>query len=242
MANAYPNRPPYPLQLFDLLLGLVRNESPLILDLGCGTGDLCRPLAPHVKRIDAVDPSAAMIAQGQTLPDGQHPNLHWIHSSAEDFTYPGTYALVVTAESLHWMDWHRVLPLIRHSLTPQGRLAIVLGRGFRNEPWAAEARQLIARYSTNQEYEPYDLLGELAERKLFVLEQVIRTQPVPFTQTVEAYVESFHSRNGLSRDRMGSRAEAFDAQLEAIIARYQSNPVLEFELIADLAWGTPAES
>jgi SAM-dependent methyltransferase len=240
VANAYPTRPPYPHQMFDLLLGLVRDKLPWILDLGCGTGDISRSLAPRVKRIDAVDPSAAMIARGLALPGGEHPNLNWIISTAEDFTYPGPYALVITAESLHWMDWYAVLPQIHRSLTQHGRLAIVLGRGFRNEPWATEVGQLIAQYSTNREYERYDLLRELVERKLFVLEQSIQTQPVSFSQTVEEYVESFHSRNGLSRDRMGSSAKAFDAQLKAIIARYQSASVLEFELIADLAWGIPA--
>jgi ubiquinone/menaquinone biosynthesis C-methylase UbiE len=240
IANAYPTRPPYPPELFDILLGLIQDQSPLILDLGCGTGDISRSLAPHVRRIDAVDPSSAMIARGQALPGGQHPNLRWIVAIAEEFIYPGEYALVVTAESLHWMDWYTVLPRIHRSLTPHGRLAIVLGRGFRNELWAAEVGQLISQYSTNREYERYDLLRELAKRKLFVLEQMIQTQPVPFSQTVEEYVESFHSRNGLSRDRMGSSAKAFDAQLETIIAKYQSNSILEFELIAGLAWGIPA--
>ncbi len=239
VADAYPNRPPYPPQVFDTLLGLIRDESPLILDLGCGTGDIARGLAPHVAHVDAVDPSAAMIVRGQALPGGRHPNLNWISSTAEHFSYPGPYSLVVTAESLHWMDWYAVIPSIRRSLTPQGRLAIVLGRGFRNEPWATEMSQLIAQYSTNREYEPYDLLSELTERNLFVVEQRVQTDPVLFTHTLEVYVDSFHSRNGLSRERMGTRAEGFDAQLKAIIAQYRTGALLQFQVVADLAWGVP---
>jgi SAM-dependent methyltransferase len=239
VANAYPTRPPYPHELFTILLGLIRDQSPTVLDVGCGTGDIARGLAPHVAHVDAVDPSVAMIARGRALPGGQHPNIDWIVSTAEDFAYPTKYALVVTAESLHWMDWYTVLSRIRCSLTTHGRLALVLGRGFRNEPWAQEVGQLIVRYSTNREYEPYNLLTELAKRNLFLPEQAIQTQPIQFTQSVDDYIESFHSRNGLSRDRMGPSAAAFDEQLKAIIAQYQPDPVLTFELVVDLAWGIP---
>jgi SAM-dependent methyltransferase len=239
IADAYPTRPPYPREVFEILLGLIRDESPVALDLGCGTGDISRGLAPHVTRVDAVDPSSAMIARGHALPGGQHPNIRWITSTAEDFAYPASYALVITAESLHWMDWYQVLPRIRQSLTVLGRLAIVFGRGFRDEPWNDEVSPLCARYSTNREYESYDLLAELTTRNLFLPEHHIQTRPIPFSQTIDDYVESFHSRNGFSRDRMGPSAAAFDDQLRAIIARYQFGPMLEFELIVDVAWGTP---
>lgn len=53
------------------------------------------------------------------------------------------------------------------------------------------------------------------------------------------HVEDFHSRNGLSHDRMGSGAQVFDIQLGSIIEMYQPKPILEFELIAEVAWGIP---
>ncbi len=55
VAAAYPSRPPYPPELFEILLGLIRDEPRVVLDLGCGTGDISRPLAPHVSPIDAAD-------------------------------------------------------------------------------------------------------------------------------------------------------------------------------------------
>ena len=239
VAQAYPTRPPYPPELFEFLLGLVQDTPAIVLDLGCGTGDISRPLAAFVDQIEAIDPSHTMITLGQALPGGQHPHIHWIVSSAEDFSFPQTYALVVAAESLHWMDWYTVLPRIHQSLSSQGRLVIVLGRGFRNEPWAFLTSRLIAQYSTNREYETYDLVEELTKRNLFVPEQRVQTQPISFTQTLEDYIESFHSRNGLSRDRMGESAETFDEQLRNIIVQYQPNPILEFELVVDVVWGKP---
>ena len=239
IARAYPTRPAYPPELFDLLRQLIHTTPSVVLDLGCGTGDICRPLAPLVDRIDSVDPSTVMVTLGQALPGGQHPHIHWTVSSAEDFSYPKDYALVVAAESLHWMDWYTVLPRIHQCLTNQGRLAIVLGRGFRDEPWAAALGRLIAQYSTNREYESYDLLEELNKRNLFVPEQRVQTRPVPFVQPLEDYIESFHSRNGLSRDHMGASATTFDEQLRNIIAQYRPDPILEFELVVDVVWGRP---
>ena len=241
VADAYRARPPYPPEVFDILRRLIRDESPVVLDLGCGTGDISRGLAPHVRRIDAVDPSDAMRARGQVLPGGRHPHIHWIAATAEDFVYPDGYALAVTAESMHWMDWHTVLPRIRRSLTSNGRLAIVLGRGFHAPPWAHALGQLITQYSTNRDFEPYDLLTELEARNLFSREDRVQTQPIPFRQTLDEYVESFHSRNGLSRQRMGASAAEFDARLKALVHRHQPQPVLEFELEADLVWGMPAD-
>jgi F420H(2)-dependent quinone reductase len=55
---------------------------------------------------------------------------------------------------------------------------------------------------------------ELAARGLFKLIGIKTTAPVLFRQSVDAYVESFHARNGLSRDRMNANAaREFDGML-----------------------------
>lgn len=50
VADAYPTRPLYPPEVFEILLGLIRDESRIVLDLGCGTGDIRRivPLAQWI--------------------------------------------------------------------------------------------------------------------------------------------------------------------------------------------------
>ncbi len=66
MAAAYAHRPPYADETFAVLKDLLRDDAPHdVLDVGCGTGDLARPLATCVTRVDAVDASAAMIAAGK---------------------------------------------------------------------------------------------------------------------------------------------------------------------------------
>jgi SAM-dependent methyltransferase len=75
---AYPTRPPYPPEVFEILAGLITIEPRVVLDVGCGTGDVARRLAPLVARVDAMDVSWRMIARGRTLLAGDAPNLRWI--------------------------------------------------------------------------------------------------------------------------------------------------------------------
>lgn len=236
---AYPHKPPHPAEVFTVLASLVRDAPRTVLDLGCGTGDIARVFAPQVDRLDAVDPSPAMLARGKTLPGGGHPHLHWVCAAAEDGVYRAPYALVVAAESLHWMEWAVVLPRIGRALSPRGRLALVLGRGFTQEPWREGLDALIRAYSTNRDYAPYNLVDELTSRGLFTPDGGVRTAPVPFMQSVAAYVASFHARNGLSRERMGARAAEFDAQLTAVVHPYAHAAELSFQLVADIVWGHP---
>jgi SAM-dependent methyltransferase len=239
VASAYPFRPPYPDEVYTILAGLMVDAPRLVLELGCGLGEIARRLAAQTDRVDAVDPSQAMLAVARTLPGGERRNIQWCCCTAEEFTYVPGYGLVIAAESLHWMDWHRVLPAIRAALAPRGRLA-VLGRRPDTVPWWRALRPLIPLYSTNRDFQPYDLLEELARRQLFHPEGRATTTPVLFGQSIEDYVESWHSRNGFSRDRMSTaRALEFDARVREIVMPYAQAGLLRYEVQVDLAWGVP---
>jgi hypothetical protein len=95
------------------------------------------------------------------------------------------------------MDWDRVLPAIRVALAPHGSL-VLLDRRLDTVPWWTALRPLIPRYSTNSDFQPYDLREELARRQLFHPVGRATTTPVLFNQSVDDYIESWHSRNGFS--------------------------------------------
>lgn len=237
---AYHLRPPYPADLFDVLDRLIVDTPRAVLDLGTGTGEIARPLIGRVDRVDAVDPSAGMVARARQLPGGDHPRITWICAPAEAAPLRGPYALVTAGASLHWMDWEVVLPRIREVLSPSGMLAIVNTHEL-PVPWEAPLRQLIARFSTNQEYQPYDLIAELERRQLFQRRGHQATVPVRFTQSVADYIESFHARNGLSRDRMGSTAAAFDRELEGLVLPYADAGMVTLHIVGEMTWGLPTK-
>ena len=135
VADAYVNYPPYAAEVFQVLDGLIQDEPRIVLDVGCGTGDVARPLATFVERVDAVDPSAAMIEVGRSRDGGDRPNVRWVCQTAEEFAYDTRYSLIVAGASLHWMDWYKVIPRMAGALSRRGYLAIVGGRGIDTAPW-----------------------------------------------------------------------------------------------------------
>ena len=236
---AYHHRPPYPADVFDLLAALAVDEPRAVLDVGCGTGDVARPLAAKVARLDAVDRSPAMIAKGRGLPGGDRPNLAWIVGEAEDAPLRPPYALITAGESLHWMAWDVVMPRFRHALTPRGCLAIV-GRPEAPTPWREALGQIIQRYSTNRDYQPYDTVDELERRGLFQKLGDERTAPVAFTQSLESYIELFHSRNGLSRDRLTAEAAvAFDDEVRRLVSSHCDDDAVTLQIGGRVVWGKP---
>jgi SAM-dependent methyltransferase len=242
---AYAYREPYPAEIFAILAELITDEPRALLDAGCGTGPLARGLVGRVDRVDAVDFSEAMIETGRRLPGGDDPRLNWIAGNMEEVELRPPYALITAGQSLHWMAWEIVMPRFRSALTPGGYLAIV-GSGIRASPrhttWQDGIGEICARYSTNRDYQPHNLLVELSQRHLFEPLGRRTTAPVPFVQSVADYVESFHARNGLSRDRMAPEAAAaFDRAVTELVAPYATDGMLAFELTGSVVWGRPAQ-
>jgi SAM-dependent methyltransferase len=244
VAASYRYRPTYPPAVFDHLLGLIADEPRTVLDLGCGTGFLARPLAPLVDRVDAVDISEAMIAEGRRLPGGDHPHLRWIVGRAEIVPLHPPYSLVTAGDSLHWMDWEVVLPRLADVLAPTGSLAIlsVDGRvapddsGFQDGLVA-----IIRRFSTYLDWRPdFDLVATLERRGLFRRRGHMTTAATSFRQTVDEYVESFHARASLSWERLAPEAAAaFDATLRRLVLE-RGGPTVELAVQATINWGWPA--
>ncbi len=242
VAEAYPHRAPYPPEVYAKLRELIVDEPRNVLELGCGTGEISRTLAPEVDRADAGDPSEAMIEVGRGLPNGGHSNLSWHASSAEEFSYDAGYSMILTPESLGWLDWEVVFPKMRLALSPHGRL-VVLMRGH-NSSWGAGTLDgIVPRYSTNVDFAPYDLIGELEKSGLFVVEDRVTTQPVPVCQSIDDYIEFWHSRSGFSRERMGTQqAERFDDEVRKLVSPHSTNEMLHYDGVVHMVWGVPGPS
>ncbi|HXK10693.1 MAG TPA: class I SAM-dependent methyltransferase [Vicinamibacteria bacterium] len=242
VARAYHTRPPYPDALFDILEGLMPPGPRTVLDLGCGTGDLAVGFVGRAERIDAVDPSRAMLQVARYRHPSGRLGLHWVESTAEAYRPDRRYSVIVAAESLHWMEWQDVLSWIPRALAPEAALALVSGRELGPLPWSRELSELLPAFSTNREYRPYDLVEELEARSLFCERGRASTAPVACAQPVDDYVESFHTRNGFSRERMAaSAAEAFDDALRRLVAPHCPDGWIRSETAATVVWGLPRE-
>lgn len=252
VARAYRHRPPYPPETFAVLADLVAAPpgERRVLDIGCGTGYLARPMLAFADRVDAVDASPHMIEAGRREPGGGDRRLRWICGAAEDVPLAPPYALITAGASIHWMAWDRLLPRMADALAP-GAVMAVVGDLTGPAPWDTAMKDVVGRYSLNRDYEPYavrpradtalGVVDELAARGLFRVTGEHTTAPVPYRQAVDDWIESFHARNGLSRDRLtADAARACDDGLRAAVAPYARDGVVELQMMAAIVWGEPA--
>jgi ubiquinone/menaquinone biosynthesis C-methylase UbiE len=217
---SYRHRPRYPPETFEILAGLIVDRPRAVLDLGCGTGNVTRPLAPRVDRIDAVDISPAMIEESKRLPGGDHPAIRWIVGRAEEVELHPPYALATAGDSLHWMDWTVVLPRLAGALSPNGMFAILDVNGEivgETEVLRRGRRKLTERYATYRRPST-KLLDELERRGLFREDGRRETAPVTVRQSAAEYVESFHAHAPLAWGRIDpDDAASFDSALLTLV-------------------------
>ncbi|HRW10699.1 MAG TPA: hypothetical protein P5121_36610, partial [Caldilineaceae bacterium] len=149
---------------------------------------------------------------------------------------------IVAAASLHWMPWAQTLPRLAQTLSEKGYLALVEQRSS-PDPWADELKPLFARYSMNRVFQPYNM-GSVAEaletHELFRRAGVVETEPVRFSQPIDAWVEAIHARNGFSRDRMEpQQATEFDQHVRAIITQHCPGGEVAQSISARIIFGKP---
>src|SRR5271167_1825904 len=138
MAANYLFRPPYPSEVYDTLLELMRGHPRILLDAGCGTGKITLGLIDQIDRADAVDPSAAMLQVARAQPGADSAKIRWIHGAIEDAQLNPPYGLIVAASSIHWMDLDVTLPRFAEALADGAMLAVLDGDAPVDAPWERE--------------------------------------------------------------------------------------------------------
>ena len=233
----YHLRPPYPAETFDLLASLAVGSPRVVLDAGCGPGDLSRGLAPFVDRVDAVDRSAAMIARGQRLPDEK---IRWIHAAIEDAALEPPYALIVAGDSIHWFDWQTAFRRLRDVLAPTGWLAVVYRDWLREPQLREHLGPIYSRHGANPDFASLDPVKELERRGLLGTVASHTTSPAPWTPTPEELIGCHHSQNGFLLEKMRSPAR-FDEEVIAAVDKLV--PVrggrFQLDVVATITWGHP---
>jgi SAM-dependent methyltransferase len=245
VVTAYRYRPEPPAQTFDILEGLITDAPRVVLDLGCGTGFLARPLVARVDRLDAIDMSPAMIEEGKRLPGGDDPRLRWIVGLVEEAPLDPPYALVTAGDALGWMDWDVLLPRLADALTASGLFAAVTVelRLTADDAYRQRRRELMDRYIQTP-WRPgtvggFDLSDELRRRGLFREVGRATTDVLPFRQRVDEYVRSYHGRASMFLHRLRPEDAAnFDAALQQLILE-RIGPEVELSVWTDIVWGRP---
>lgn len=147
------HRPRYPESLIeDLRLRTVGGHGGLLIDWGCGTGELTLPLSRHFDRVRAIDVSGERIsiAEESARREGIG-NIEWQVGKAEDLEIaPESCDLITSASAFHWMDRELLSERAFAGLKPGGAVAVTGGAGddiWRGrKPWHRVAIECLGRY------------------------------------------------------------------------------------------------
>jgi len=134
---------------FHDLVARVPSERPrVVVDLGCGPGDLTLTLADRWPdaRVVGVDSSPEMLARARET--DRAGRVEWVESAAEtwDPTAHGSLDVLVTNATLQWVPTHlRLLPRWLGALAPGGVLAMQVPANF-DAPSHRLMREVAARH------------------------------------------------------------------------------------------------
>lgn len=240
VAAAYSLRAPYVPSAAERLLSLRTGTRTPLLELGCGSGDFTRLLDPRAWQITAVDPSQPLLTIAQERLRGC--DVDWRHGYAEEQEFhDASFQVVLCAECIHWMDWPRLFARLRHWLSPSGWLVLANRRGY-DPAWLEVATPLIARYSTNREYVPYNTVEALQARGYIDIADSWTSPPMAVSASVHEVIESFHGRNGFSKDRMPPADQrAFADAMRACLSPFADDAgVMRWETTTTLVISRPA--
>ncbi|WP_345005955.1 class I SAM-dependent methyltransferase [Streptosporangium album] len=134
MADFYHRyRRGYPQAVIDALVDAFKlTRDDIVVDVGCGTGQLTLPIADRVRAVVGVDPEPDMLLRARRAAGEQGvANAGWIVGADTDIPMLGallgnrTVGAVTIGQALHWMNheelFRALVPLVR----PGGGVAVV---------------------------------------------------------------------------------------------------------------------
>lgn len=147
----------YPPAVFDKLadtFGLTSDD--IVIDVGCGTGQLTLPIAARVRCVAGVDPEPDMLARARRAAAEQHiTNVNWLLGADTDVPalaalLGGQRAAAVTiGQALHWMNYRELFGTLIPLLRPGGGVAVITNGTplwRQDSAWARALRTFLGQW------------------------------------------------------------------------------------------------
>jgi len=147
----------YPDAVIDALAGAFGlNGQDVVVDLGCGTGQLMLPMAPRVRAVVGVDPEPDMLRRArQAARELDLPGVSWMLGAdtdipaLRDLLGDRSVGAVTVGQALHWMEhadlFRAIVPLVRAG----GGIAVVTNGTplwLQDTDWSRALRGFLERW------------------------------------------------------------------------------------------------
>jgi ubiquinone/menaquinone biosynthesis C-methylase UbiE len=235
-------RQSYPDEIVGFLLDRAGvGAGDLVLEVGCGTGQLTRRLAPSGVALTAVDigPSMVALARRNLADIGTGADVRFEVTPFEDFAAPdASFGLIVSATAFHWIDpevrWAKTARLLR----PGGWLALLRTGELYDAPFGPALREVWVRHGDRgalRDDRPI-FAGGMEDSGLFE-PAVVRAHRERRTMAA-ADVVTLEQTRATSLGYADDVRAAFDADLRDLLA---STPEVGVEQYTELAMARVAE-
>ncbi len=147
----------YPPAVIDTLAGTFGLTSDdIVIDLGCGTGQLTLPTARRVRAVAGVDPEPDMLARARRAAAGHGiANVTWLLGADTDV--PALAALlgdqragaVTIGQALHWMRYRELFGRLAAVLRPGGGVAVITNGTplwLQHSGWSRALRRFLEQW------------------------------------------------------------------------------------------------
>jgi SAM-dependent methyltransferase len=147
----------YPVGVTDVLVDAFQlGPQDLVVDLGCGTGQLTLPIAEKVRAVVGVDAEPDMLVRARRAADeAAVSNVSWVLGADTDLPGlgrvlgEGSIAAVTVAQALHWMKLDELIRCTVSLARPGGGLAVVTNGAplwLQDSEWSRALRGFLERW------------------------------------------------------------------------------------------------
>jgi ubiquinone/menaquinone biosynthesis C-methylase UbiE len=241
----------YPDRLIQRVIAFTGLEpGDAVLDLGTGPGLLAIPFAAAGMRVSAADPEPDMLEAAAEAARSAGVALQLLRCGSHELTVDmGPFRLVTIGRAFHWMDRAATLEMLERIVAPRGAIALFHDDhpDTAENRWTKVLREVGDRYGRSAEPHVAELRAEgyrthasvLLASRFNVLDAIGVTIQKPIS--VDEIVGRAFSMSTCSREKLGARAAAFEADLQAALVLLspsgQFTEIAEIEaLVASRPW------
>jgi ubiquinone/menaquinone biosynthesis C-methylase UbiE len=147
----------YPAAVIDSLVATFGlTTADVVLDIGCGTGQLAVPVAARVRAVVGLDPEPDMLSRARSAAvELGVPNVSWLLGADTDVPAlrgllgDGSVGAVTIGQALHWMDHDTLFRALAPLLRPAGGIAVLTNGApmwLQDSPWSRALLEFLEEW------------------------------------------------------------------------------------------------